>query len=475
MANNGITKQGWLKKSSKNFGIKHKRWVVFMDSTLYTFKNMMDNFSNPTEILDLHDFKKIKNSNSKNNEFIIVNNDGNIRTFQAENKNDRDKWVECIQDEMDHIQYVNTLDLNNASDSDKYPDEAEQPIEHESDDDYANIVISDGEFEYYVKPTSNGDKTESYKHLQNQIDGLKNISTQMNDIVSNEQQNNINHIESKVDDSKTQVKQGKHNIDTSTKKPMIKMLSKLLKFDDIAYALSMNGMLERANTSLFKFLNPDNITQSIPTKLLSNAKGIVFLTTFKAGFLIGACYGVGIIMAKLDNVKQPWSSPCAIAIMGLHGGLHAGAQKTNFIIVLRTDGAVDAFSKKGQLKFGADVSIAAGPYGRDANVAMSINQKGFTPTVSYSMAKGVYLGISLEGQGIGVRNDCNCTFYDRDNIHISSLLNGNIKMPKRNKDFEGICRQLRRYIKTDNNNIKIKTKSINIIPNNDDIKTNDNE
>ena len=122
MANNGITKQGWLKKSSKNFGIKHKRWVVFMDSTLYTFKNMMDNFSNPTEILDLHDFKKIKNSTSKNNEFIIVNNDGNIRTFQAENKNDRDKWMECIQDEMDHIQYVNTLDLNNASDSDKYPD-----------------------------------------------------------------------------------------------------------------------------------------------------------------------------------------------------------------------------------------------------------------------------------------------------------------------------------------------------------------
>ena len=69
------------------------------------------------------------------------------------------------------------------------------------------------------------------------------------------------------------------------------------------------------------------------------------------------------------------------------------------------------FSGSGQIKFGADASIAAGPIGRDAQLAVGANDKGYAATVSYSQAKGLYVGVALEGQGIKVRDDCNEKFY----------------------------------------------------------------
>merc|ERR1712176_409416 len=120
--------------------------------------------------------------------------------------------------------------------------------------------------------------------------------------------------------------------------------------------------------------------------------------------------GSGVIIARLDD-NGGWSGPCSIGLAGGQWGFNIGAQKTDFVIILRDEKALQLFSGKGQVKFGADASIAAGPLGRDAQLAVGANKQGYAATVSYSMAQGLYIGVALEGQGIMVREECNTAYY----------------------------------------------------------------
>ena len=101
------------------------------------------------------------------------------------------------------------------------------------------------------------------------------------------------------------------------------------------------------------------------------------------------------------------------------------------------------FTGRGQIKFGADASIAAGPVGRDAQVGVGANDKGYAATVSYGDAKGLYVGIALEGQGISVRNECNEKYYGKK-LEVKDILGSacdNIK----NEDYDKIVELLTNY------------------------------
>jgi len=101
---------------------------------------------------------------------------------------------------------------------------------------------------------------------------------------------------------------------------------------------------------------------------------------------------------------------------------------------------------------GVDASVAAGPKGRDANVALSLNDKGYAPTASYSMGKGAYIGVSLEGQAIAVRNDCNEDYYEQK-TQPEKILNGSIKQPHKNDDYDSICNMLDEYTKREGKSV----------------------
>eukprot|EP01084_Bolivina_argentea_P219880 372784_1 len=191
-----------------------------------------------------------------------------------------------------------------------------------------------------------------------------------------------------------------------------KMKEAAIKAKEAANArLTMEGQLKAAHESLQKFLSPDlEAEKQIPIQLMHNIKGIVFLSVIKVSFGGGGSIGSGVMMTQLEY-GAGWSGPCSLGVLGGQWGFNMGAQKTDFIIILRDEKAVKLFTGKGQIKFGADASIAAGPVGRDAQIAMGVNDKGYAQTISYSMAKGLYVGVALEGQGISVRQDCNEKFY----------------------------------------------------------------
>jgi len=212
---------------------------------------------------------------------------------------------------------------------------------------------------------------------------------------------------------------------------------------EMDYRFEMPGLIEQALLSLKEFLNPHlRVEEQIPTKILSGAKAVVFLTVLKGGVGISGAAGTGIVISRNDG---EWSGPSAIILAGVDIGLNIGIEKSDHIIILREDSAIRAFGSIGQLRLGLDVSIAAGPKGRDASIGLSVGDKGYSATISYSMAQGAYLGLSLEGQIITIRNDCNEQYYNKP-VEASKILDGSIEAPI-NKNLDEIYEILDAQIK----------------------------
>ena len=129
--------------------------------------------------------------------------------------------------------------------------------------------------------------------------------------------------------------------------------------------LSMEGQLKQARLSLEKYVNPKflnkqiNEDTKIPKWVLKRAKGLVFLTVIKAGFLFAGNIGTGCIIIRKPN--GGWSGPSSIGVAGVSFGLLAGASKVDYIMILPDDKAVKQFTGKGQLRLGGEIQLAVGP------------------------------------------------------------------------------------------------------------------
>jgi lipid-binding SYLF domain-containing protein len=147
----------------------------------------------------------------------------------------------------------------------------------------------------------------------------------------------------------------------------------------------------------------------------------------KAGFLGSGRYGNGIAVARL--VDGTWSAPSAIGLGGAGFGGQIGFELTDFVFVLNDAAAVRAFSQQGSLTLGGNVSMAAGPIGRNAEAAGAASLKGVAGVFSYSKTKGLFAGVSLEGSAIVERRDANEKLYSQ-RYTASQLMGGSVRPPR---------------------------------------------
>jgi hypothetical protein len=105
-----------------------------------------------------------------------------------------------------------------------------------------------------------------------------------------------------------------------------------------------------------------------------------------------------------------------------------GFELTDFVFVLNDASAVRTFAQAGSLTLGGNVSIAAGPVGRNAEAAGAASLKGVAGIFSYSKTKGLFAGVSLEGSGIIERRDANEKLYGR-RWTARELLSGQVPPP----------------------------------------------
>ena len=188
----------------------------------------------------------------------------------------------------------------------------------------------------------------------------------------------------------------------------------------LARADGMQDDIDQAVSIIQRF--QDMPEKSIPRDVLRDARGLAIMTVIKAGFIFSGRGGTGVVVARLG---KRWSPPSAIGTGGAGFGLQAGAQVTEFVIVLNTHDAVKAFSREGNIQLGTDLSVAAGPVGRSLGA-------GVTPVAAlytYSRSQGLFAGISLEGTVIGTRSETNTKYYGRV-ISPQAILSGAVKAPK---------------------------------------------
>ena len=122
--------------------------------------------------------------------------------------------------------------------------------------------------------------------------------------------------------------------------------------------------------------------EKIPKEMLELARGVVFLTVVKAGFMFSGRYGTGCVVAKLDD--GTWSAPSAITISGMGWGLQIGAELTDVLLILSTDLAVQTFKSRGQFSIGAELGVSAGPFGRSVESDLTAGNKGAAHAFRYA-------------------------------------------------------------------------------------------
>jgi lipid-binding SYLF domain-containing protein len=181
---------------------------------------------------------------------------------------------------------------------------------------------------------------------------------------------------------------------------------------------------EVVNQSARILRNFRNIPErEIPRSVMRNARGLAILTVVKVGFGLSGKGGQGVVVARTGN---GWSGPSFIGTGGAGWGPQIGAQITEYVFVLNTNRAVRAFSRDGNFTLGADASAAAGPVGREAAAAV-------TPTAAiytYSRAKGLFVGASLEGTVIATQKTANDRYYGRP-VSARAILSGAVPAPPR--------------------------------------------
>lgn len=147
---------------------------------------------------------------------------------------------------------------------------------------------------------------------------------------------------------------------------------------------------------------------AIPASVLDNADGIaIFPSTVKVGFIFGAHRGRGVLSAK-DPDTGAWSSPAFLTLTGGSFGAQIGGQAVDIVLVVMNRRGLENLVSN-QFKIGADASVAAGPVGRDAALSTDIQMRA--QILSYSRARGLFAGITLNGTSIRQDRDANEAFY----------------------------------------------------------------
>lgn len=186
-----------------------------------------------------------------------------------------------------------------------------------------------------------------------------------------------------------------------------------------AAAGSETGVVESA-TEVVQSLT--SIPEScIPPALIRDAQGIAIIPgVLKAGFVIGARHGRGVVLARLPDGS--WSNPLFLTVTGASVGWQIGVQSTDLVLIFKTRKGVERLLEgKGKLTLGGDLSVAAGPIGRDAQAATDVQLKA--EILSYSRSRGLFAGLSVEGAVMLVDTFGSERFYGVRTPRTEDLLN----------------------------------------------------
>jgi len=172
--------------------------------------------------------------------------------------------------------------------------------------------------------------------------------------------------------------------------------------------------------------------KGIPEDLLDKSHCVVVVPGMKkAGFIFAAKYGRGFAVCRRQG-GSGWSAPAAMRVEGGSVGFQIGASETDIVLLVMNEGGMKHLLSD-KFTIGGEATAAAGPVGRDATA--QTDAMLHAEMLSYSRARGLFAGISLEGATLRPDGDTNRELYGHDSTN-REILTGDYKTPAAAAKFE---------------------------------------
>lgn len=165
--------------------------------------------------------------------------------------------------------------------------------------------------------------------------------------------------------------------------------------------------------------------KAIPKRVLDNADCIaVFPSVIKAAFGIGGRGGRGLAICRTPS---GWSAPAYLNVGGASFGAQIGVESVDYVMLFMTPESARSLLQN-NVKLGGNVSVAAGPIGREAEAATDLKLNA--QILSYSRSKGLFAGAALEGAVIETANNDMRDVYGPNATAKAVLFDGTVKAPQ---------------------------------------------
>lgn len=167
--------------------------------------------------------------------------------------------------------------------------------------------------------------------------------------------------------------------------------------------------------------------KGVPEEILRSAQCVAVVPSLlKGGFVVGGAFGRGVATCRTPNAPMKWSAPAFFSVEEGSFGLQIGGQAVDLVMVIMNERGMRALLSS-KFKLGADASVAAGPVGRHTEAMTDWKMRA--QVLTYSRARGVFAGLTLNGAVIHTDTDSVRAFYGR-NVPNRTILMGRIATPE---------------------------------------------
>ena len=161
----------------------------------------------------------------------------------------------------------------------------------------------------------------------------------------------------------------------------------------------------------------------VPNEILSRADCVAVVPSMlKGGFVVGGKYGRGLASCR---TPKGWSAPAFLTVKGGSFGFQIGGQAVDLVMLIMNNEGMQRLLSS-QFALGADASVAAGPVGRHAEG--NTDWKMRAQVLTYSRARGVFAGVSLNGAVVKQDKDSTRDFYGHM-VTFKAALTGEVDPP----------------------------------------------
>jgi lipid-binding SYLF domain-containing protein len=194
------------------------------------------------------------------------------------------------------------------------------------------------------------------------------------------------------------------------------------------------GRLENCGAVMQEVLDiPDNI----PQELLEKADCVIVIPSMtKVAVGFGGSYGRGAMVCRTGKTfNGPWGAPAMYSLDGGSFGLQLGGESTDVVLLVMNSRGAEALLSS-TVKLGANMSAAAGPKGRNAEASTDVTLRA--EILSYSRARGLFAGVSLEGTSLRPDDDASEQVYGRRLTARSIVMGDAVGVPESGRHFVAV-------------------------------------